>query len=135
MKHRILEGFGPRLARIRKGRGLSQRALGRLLGVSQRVIVYYERQSAQPPGALLVDVARVLKVSTDELLGIKLIKQDLSPRDARLLKRIQRIRELPKADQQAVLKFLDALIERHITARVRRSSRGAPGRPEQVASQ
>jgi hypothetical protein len=72
---------------------------------------YYEAQSAQPPGALLVDLARALKVSTDELFGVKPIRDKLSPKTARLLKRLQRIEELPPADQPAVLKLVDAMID------------------------
>ena len=68
------------------------------------MIAYYEVQSAQPPGALLVDLARALKVSTDELLGVKPVRETLSPKTARLLKRLRRIEELPPADQRAVLK-------------------------------
>lgn len=36
---------------------------------SNRVIAYYEQDDAQPPGPLLTALARVLKASTDELLG------------------------------------------------------------------
>jgi ribosome-binding protein aMBF1 (putative translation factor) len=78
MKERILEGFGARLAELRQARGLSQDELATLVDVSRRV--YYEVQSAQPPGALLVDLARALKVSTDELLGVKPVRETLSPR-------------------------------------------------------
>ena len=42
VKARTGDGFGPRLAQIRKGRGISQEALGEAVGVSQRVIAYYE---------------------------------------------------------------------------------------------
>lgn len=52
--------------------------------MSRRVIAYYETQSAQPPGALLLDLARTLKVSTDELLGMKPVTEKLSPKTARL---------------------------------------------------
>jgi transcriptional regulator with XRE-family HTH domain len=106
-----LEGFGPRLAALRQSRGMTQVELGRAAGVSQRVIAYYEAESAQPPGSLLVDLARALKVSTDELLGVTPVRETLSPRTARLLKRLRRIEELPAADQRAVLKLVDALLE------------------------
>jgi transcriptional regulator with XRE-family HTH domain len=59
------------VAEIRQRRGLSQADLGKAVGASQRVIAYYERQEAQPPGAMLIDLARALRVTTDELLGVK----------------------------------------------------------------
>ena len=71
----------------------------------------YEAQSAQPPGALLVDLARALRCSTDELLGVKPVRETLSPKTARLLKRLRRVEELPPADQRAVLKLVDAMLE------------------------
>jgi transcriptional regulator with XRE-family HTH domain len=111
MKERTLEGFGTRLAELRQARGLSQEELADQVSVSRRVIAYYETQSTQPPGALLVDLAQALKVSTDELLGMKAVTEKLSPKTARLLKRLRRIEELPPADQRAVLKLVDAMLE------------------------
>lgn len=94
--------------------------------VSRRVIAYYETESAQPPGALLVALTRVLKVSTDELLGVKPLTEKTSPKTARLLKRLRRVEELPPADQRAVLKLVDAMLEtRRRTAPVSRSKRKA----------
>ena len=110
-KERTLHGFGARLAQLRQARGLSQEALAALVDVSRRVIAYYEVQSAQPPGALLVALARTLTVSTDELLGVKPVRETLAPKTARLLKRLQRIEELPPADQRAVLKLVDAMLD------------------------
>ncbi len=75
------------------------------------MITYYETESAQPPGAMLADLARALGVTTDELLGMQPVEEETSPKTARLLKRLRKIEELPPADQRAVLKFLDALLE------------------------
>jgi transcriptional regulator with XRE-family HTH domain len=105
-----MEGFGGRLAQIRQERGLTQAEFGKAVGVSQRVIAYYETESEQPPGTLLVDLGKALKVSADELLGLKPTKEKASPKRARLLKRLKRVEQLPTADQRAVLKFVDALI-------------------------
>lgn len=115
-----------RLATIRQSRGLTQTELGKAAGVSQRVIAYYETESTQPPGALLVDVARALKVSTEELFGATPGSAKLPPKTARLLKRLQRIEELPPADQRAVLKLVDAILETRLrTAPPRRATRKA----------
>jgi transcriptional regulator with XRE-family HTH domain len=111
MKLKALDGFAARLATLRQERGLTQTELGRAAGVSQRVIAYYETESQQPPGALLVDLARALKVSTDVLLGVTALPERTSPKTARLLKRLRRIEELPPADQRAVLKLVDAMLE------------------------
>jgi hypothetical protein len=73
------------------------------------VIAYYETESHQPPGALLADLATALRVSADELLGLKAITERRSPKRARLLKRLQKVEDLPAIDQRTVLKLLDAL--------------------------
>jgi len=70
VKERTVAGFGKRLREIRQRRGLTQAELGVAVGVSKRVITYYERDDALPPGAVLVHLAQVLRVSTDELLGV-----------------------------------------------------------------
>ena len=75
-------------------------------------VAYYEQQDAQPPGAMLVDLARALRVTMDELLGLKPTKEKTSPRTARLLKRLQKVEKLPPSDQRVVLKLVDGLLER-----------------------
>lgn len=113
MKERSLEGFGERLADIRQSRGLTQAELAAAVGVSRRVIAYYEHEDSQPPGAMLVDLAKALRVSTDQLLGLKAPKDKTSPRTARLLKRLQKLERLPSADLRVVLKMVDGLLERN----------------------
>jgi len=112
VKQRSLPGFGERLAKLRKSRGLTQIELGELVGVSNRVIAYYEHESSQPPGAMLVDLAASLKVSTDELLGVKPVEDTPDPKAARLRKRLLRVETLPRTDQRAVLKYIEALLAR-----------------------
>jgi len=111
MKQRTLEGFGSRLTTIRKSRGMTQAELGAAVGGSNRVIAYCEQDEAQPHGPLLAELAQTLRVSTDELLGIAHFRDKTAPGVARLRKRLRQVEKLSKADQQAVLKFVDALVE------------------------
>jgi len=111
MKERAIEGFGRRLAEIRKNRGITQAQLGEAVGVSNRVIAYYETESDQPPGALLVDLCTALRVSADELLGITIPKEPKNLKLARLMNRLKRVADLPAADQRSVLQHIDALLE------------------------
>jgi hypothetical protein len=55
-----------------------------MAGASQRVIAHCESHEAQPPGAILVDLAKPLEVSADELLGRKSVKEKTPPKEARL---------------------------------------------------
>ena len=113
MKNKAMEDFGKRLLKLRKGQGLTQVELGKIVGVSDRVIAYYENESSQPPGPIIVDLAQALKVTVDELLGVKPIKENTDPKTARVLKRLKRVTELPPVDQRAVMKFIDALVEQN----------------------
>ena len=60
---------------------------------------------------MLVDLARTLRCWTDALLGVKALGDQRSAKTARLLKRLQRIEELPPADQRAVLKLVEAMLD------------------------
>jgi transcriptional regulator with XRE-family HTH domain len=105
--------FGARLTTLRKGAGYTQVELAAALGTTQRMIAYYESRAEKAPAALLPQMAEVLGVSADELLGIKPLKQSKSKQpDTRLQRRLQRIEKLdPKARRQ-VTQLLDTFIER-----------------------
>jgi transcriptional regulator with XRE-family HTH domain len=82
------------------------------LGISRRRIAYYESESEHPPANLLADLARVLNVSTDQLLTDAPVKRQakatLSPRLERRLKQIERLS--PKSKQQ-LLTIIDTFIQ------------------------
>ncbi len=63
--------FGPRLTAIRKARGLTQVDLAKAAGSTQRAISYYENDDGIPRASAVIALAKVLKVSADELLGRK----------------------------------------------------------------
>jgi len=108
--------FGKRLANLRKELGLTQTELGERVGVSCRVIAYYEGETQYPPAHLIEPLAKALKVSTDELLGVKVIKQQRDPQYAALWRRLKKIESLPKRDQKALLHYLDALVQKNVGA-------------------
>lgn len=102
--------FGERLFAFRKARGLTQVQLAEALGSTQRVISYYETEAELPPSGVIVALARVLSVSTDELLGVKPVKaSEGRPENRRLWKRFQRMESLPERDQRAVLRLINSL--------------------------
>jgi transcriptional regulator with XRE-family HTH domain len=108
--------FGKRLASLRKELGLTQTELGEKVNVSCRVIAYYEGETHYPPAHLIEPLAKALRVSTDELLGVKLIKQQRDPQHAALWRRLKKIESLPKRDQKALLHYLDALVQKNVAA-------------------
>lgn len=101
--------FGKRLIALRKARGITQVELAKALGATQRTISYYENEGGLPTVLLLGNLARVLGVTTDELLGLKPTKLQDSPQKRRLWKRLQRIESLPERDQRAVIRLINSL--------------------------
>lgn len=67
---------GKRLEALRKGRGMSQRELASILGVTNYTVSAYENGRSEPADEIKVHLARLFDVSLDYLLG--LVDQPLS---------------------------------------------------------
>ncbi len=106
------ESFGEQLARLRQEAGLSQRDLAAEVGISQRMVAYYEKQTAHPPTHLLAILAKALGVSSDQLLGIKEVKSNGRTRDNRLWRRFSQVEQLPQSQRKQIVQILDAFLER-----------------------
>lgn len=115
-KNPLTPNFGARLAQLRKDQGLTQTELGAKVGVSYRVIAYYEGETKHPPAHLLPGLARALKITTDELLGIKNKDLKKTSKEVALLRRLRKAEVLSKKDQKILLYFLEALLQKNITA-------------------
>ena len=107
------ETFGQRLARLRKASGFTQRELADEIGISRRMVAYYEVETDQPPTSLLPLIARALAISADELLGLKPPDRRPKTQDGRMHRRLQQIDRLPVAERRQIVQLIDALVERH----------------------
>lgn len=105
-------GFGARLNTLRKAAGYTQQELAQELGVSRRMIAYYEGETEHPPAALLPGLAAALGVSTDELLGVATPRRRAAKPDRRLQRRMQQLERMNPKEKRQALQILDALIER-----------------------
>lgn len=112
-KFNIVGGFGKKLAELRKARGLTQEELSDKIGTSQRMLSYYENESQHPPAALLPPIAMALRISVDELLGLKHLKAEEAPKNPRLWRRLRIIDQLSPKDQKAVIHYIEALSLKH----------------------
>jgi transcriptional regulator with XRE-family HTH domain len=97
-------GFGARLAQLRKPAGYTQQELAQELGVSRRMVAYYEGETEHPPAAL--------RVTTDELLGATPLRRRAAKTDSRLARRMQQIEQMNPKEKRQVLQILDAPLER-----------------------
>lgn len=115
------ETFGRRMARLRGVAGYSQREFAEELGISQRMVAYYEAQSQYPPAHLLPIIAKALGVSSDQLLGLEPIPKRQPLVNQQLLRRLKKIEALPPQEQRPLLHTIDSYLE---TAERRKAGSG-----------
>jgi transcriptional regulator with XRE-family HTH domain len=109
------ETLGARIARLRRDLGMTQAELAERLGVTQPAVSDYENGDIRLPADVVVQIARIVGVSTDELLGLKGAAPRAgapSPRSRRLYRRLQDIEKLPRRDQQALLRTIEAFLSK-----------------------
>ena len=106
------KNFNTTLVAIRKERGLTQRQLAKITGISYRMIAHYETQAKSFPHHIIPILTKALRVSADELLGVKHLKQQLDPEHAKLWRRLKKAEHLSLKDRKALFDFLDALLVR-----------------------
>jgi transcriptional regulator with XRE-family HTH domain len=97
---------------MRKEKGITQAEMADFLGVTQSVVSDYERGELRLHGELIAKVAKILGVSADEILGLEPAKRSTAANNRRLLRRIQQIDQLPKRDQEALLRTIDAFLSK-----------------------
>ena len=104
------ETFGQRLARLRKEKGYTQVDLADKIGTIQAIISDYERDKLRAHADMIVRFAQALDVTTDECLGLKSAKNIGGNKNRRFLRRLKLIEGLPKRDQDALLRTIDAFL-------------------------
>jgi transcriptional regulator with XRE-family HTH domain len=104
--------LGKRLATLRKERGFTQVELAEKVGVIQPIISDYERGRLRPHPDMLVRLAGALNISSDELLGIATAPTASPAINRRFLRRLQAVDKLPKRDQDALLRTIDAFLSK-----------------------
>ena len=109
--------IGQRLTAIRKARGLTQIDVAQKLDITQTLISKYERGDLLLHGELIAQLARLLDVSADDVLGIQrkasARTKPVAPTpavDRGLARRFALLQSLPRRDRDAVTRTIDALI-------------------------
>lgn len=103
--------FGSRLASYRRAKGFTQPELGKRLGISTKMVDYYEHRARNPSVSIVQKAADLFGVSVADLLGedAALVRKKPGPRSA-LEEKIEQLRKLPKSQQEVVLKMLEGLL-------------------------
>ena len=102
---------GARLAALRQAAGLSQVEVGKALGIPQRTVSFYEREAEAIPSNLVPALADILGVSVGEVLGVEDGARRRGPK-SKLERQLERVKELPRGEQQYVSKFLEQVLSK-----------------------
>lgn len=111
------ESIGERIARLRKARGLTQIQLAATLGITQGLLSSYECDRLRLNAEMTIHFANVLKVSSDELLGMKPAKKKIAAQSEngelslKLVRRLKGIEQLPPGKQKALLSMIDSVLK------------------------
>jgi len=101
------KAIGRRLREFRNRRALSQAQLADLVGVTQTLVSDYEVGRLRLHAGLVMRFAKALRVSADELLGLKESKENGFLKDRRFIRRFQEIDKLSRSEKQTLLKTID----------------------------
>ena len=104
--------LGARIAERRKALGITQIQMAETMGVSQQTVNSYEVARRRVPVSALPMLARLLSVSTDELLGepTKKANGKRGP-TSKLQQQIERVNRLPRSKQKFVIEMIDTVIQ------------------------
>jgi len=102
--------IGKNLQSIRKRRGLTQKELGERIGLTREAVAAYEEGRSRLTDITLLDMAAVLRVSVNEILGLKRQASEI-PISRRWAKRMAIIESLPEPVKKHILRTLDDVIK------------------------
>ena len=97
--------LGEHITSLRKKKGLSQAALGKMVGTSGDIIGRYERGVISPSIDVIIKIAEALSISLDYLVGKISMEIDTSA-----LQRLEDISKMPEEEKVSIFKVIDALI-------------------------
>lgn len=81
MKYEI----GNRIRKYRENRGLNQKELAQLIGVSNSRVSNWEQGINRPDADILVDICKALNVSPSELLDVRLSPDELNDLERKIV--------------------------------------------------
>lgn len=111
-KTTVVETFGERLAQLRRNAGFTQVEFAAEIGITQRMVAYYEAPGAQPPAHLLPQMAQALGVGIEVLLGMSPARRVKKTASNRLERRLLEIEKLDNKAKRQITQLLDTFIER-----------------------
>jgi transcriptional regulator with XRE-family HTH domain len=108
------KALGARVAERRKELGLTQVQLAEALGILQQTYASYEVGRYRFPVSMLTPLARMLKIEVDVLLGETTKAHSKRGPVPKLQRHIERISQLPRGDQEALMRTIDAFLSKAV---------------------
>jgi transcriptional regulator with XRE-family HTH domain len=102
---------GLHLQTIRKRRGFTQKELAEKVGLTREAIASYESGRSHILDTTLVELSSALRVSADEILGLKRPENGGGSITRRWAKRLAILDSLPESVRKHILRTLDDLIK------------------------
>lgn len=96
---------------LRKEKGKTQVELAKEMGLTQGLISDCELDKLRPYHEMIARFAFALDVSADALLGLKRPKKIESRPSLKIQRRMNKIEELPTAQQKTLLKTIDTFLK------------------------
>lgn len=105
--------FGQRLHTLREQAGLSQQQLAERLGLTQRAYAHWERNPVALRPDQLLNLAQVLNVSVDELVGTNGTRKRGTGPTGKMKQLFEAASRLPRSQQQKITALLEPFIAHH----------------------
>jgi len=103
--------LGKRVAQARKEHGITQQQLAEALGIAQQTLAHYEGARLRVPASMLPQLASILAVPVETLIGQPAgsarAKRGPAPK---LQQHMERISQLPKPKQKFVMEMLETVL-------------------------
>lgn len=103
--------FGNRLKQARENKGYNQKQFAERLGVTPTRLNYWEKDKREPDVAIIKQIAQILEVPSDWLIGNNLINVDITL-SANEKQHIKKYRSLDHYGRKAVDSLMDIELER-----------------------
>ena len=105
--------FGDRLKQARENKGYNQKQFAERLGVTPTRLNYWEKDKREPDVAIIKQIAQILDVSSDWLIGNNLINENVDiTLSANEKQHIKKYRSLDHYGRKAVDSLMDIELER-----------------------
>lgn len=106
----FIHELGERIRGLRKAQHITQAELAERLGVTQALIASYESARRSVPLRKLIQLAEILGVSIEEIVGQPELHRQKPGPASKLEQKIMALERLPRSEQLFVLRMLDSAL-------------------------